>query len=164
MTPFAIRLESLLKEKKADIASLSKSFGYDSPEKIYRLIRKPKEGEPEKLPSFTILADLANMFDDLNMTWLLTGEGEMLLPDSKQSGKREGDHLITDEGVFVAEDQVAVYSSKIELLENQIRIKDEQIIDYLETMKLLRSQIQEYKKKHEDCIDENNDKSKQRSA
>ena len=56
--------------------TLSKALGYSGSEKIARLTRKPKEGESEKLPSFTILADISNMFENLNIRWLLTGNGE----------------------------------------------------------------------------------------
>ena len=50
-------------------------MGYSSPEKLYRTGRQNEKGEFLK-PSFDIIEDIANLFDDLNIRWLVTGIGE----------------------------------------------------------------------------------------
>jgi hypothetical protein len=45
---------------------------YDSSEKINRL-KKPNTN-----PSFEILCDISNMFEDIDMNWLVAGKGKML--------------------------------------------------------------------------------------
>ena len=55
--------------------SLAKILGYASPEKISRLFR---DNKAKAKPSYSILFDIANKFDDLNVEWLITGRGDML--------------------------------------------------------------------------------------
>lgn len=57
-------------------SSFSVALGYKSSEKISRLFRDENENAN---PSAEILQDIANKFADLNIVWLLTGNGEMLL-------------------------------------------------------------------------------------
>lgn len=52
-------------------------LGYKSSEKINRL---KKEGTS---PSFEILSDISNKFEDINVEWLLTGKGKMLKDKKK---------------------------------------------------------------------------------
>jgi hypothetical protein len=54
-----------------NVAELSSLLGYGSPQKIYRL-RQTQDSKP----SYDIIQDFSNQFDDLNMRWFLTGEGE----------------------------------------------------------------------------------------
>ena len=46
-------------------------LGWNSPEKLNRL------RDSNKKPSFDILTDVANKFENISVRWLLTGEGEM---------------------------------------------------------------------------------------
>ncbi|MEM9687639.1 MAG: hypothetical protein AAF934_12075 [Bacteroidota bacterium] len=59
-----------------NLSDFSDYVGFKAPEKLYRLRRVPKSR-----PSFGMLAEMANTFDDLNLNWLVTGTGEMLLPE-----------------------------------------------------------------------------------
>ncbi|QPH39355.1 hypothetical protein [Pedobacter endophyticus] len=52
------------------INGLAEALNYSSPEKIYRIGRDPKAK-----PSFEIISDLANKFEDLNLRWFITGKG-----------------------------------------------------------------------------------------
>ncbi|MBA3649695.1 MAG: S24/S26 family peptidase [Chitinophagales bacterium] len=54
-----------------NIHELSRALGYSHSEKLQRLIRDPKNN-----PSFEIISDLTNRFEDLNANWLLTGKGK----------------------------------------------------------------------------------------
>lgn len=59
---------------KLSNAELAKILGYASQEKISRLFRKESEGAK---PSFDIIYDLSNSFENLNISWLITGTGTM---------------------------------------------------------------------------------------
>lgn len=50
----------------------TKYLGYDAPQKINRLKKS------ENNPSFEILTDIVNKFEEIDANWLLTGKGEML--------------------------------------------------------------------------------------
>jgi len=54
-----------------NVAELSSLLGYGSPQKIYRL-RQTQDSKP----SYDIIQDFSNKFEDLNVRWFLTGEGE----------------------------------------------------------------------------------------
>jgi phage repressor protein C with HTH and peptisase S24 domain len=53
-----------------NVNELAEALKYRSPEKLYRLKR-----DPNAKPSYDILTDISNLFDKLNMGWLLTGKG-----------------------------------------------------------------------------------------
>jgi hypothetical protein len=72
MTPISTRLKEFLDKKSIDSQKLAKELGYNSAEKINRLFR---EGQDKNDPSVDILSDLTNKFADLDLKWLLTGEG-----------------------------------------------------------------------------------------
>lgn len=61
-------------------------LGYTSSEKLNRL---KKEGNK---PSYDILKDIANKFDEINVNWLLTGRESML---KRVSGFTKGEEIIT---------------------------------------------------------------------
>jgi len=57
------------------VNSFAKEYlGYESSEKINRL------KDTNKKPSFEILDDISNKFENIDMNWLLTGRGDMLKP------------------------------------------------------------------------------------
>lgn len=65
------------------IPDLAKALGYSSPEKLYRLKKENTK------PSVDILQDLSNKFENLNLSWYITGNGEMTLPSGSVSLKTE---------------------------------------------------------------------------
>jgi len=69
-------------EKKGfkNVAELAEKLGYSSPQKIYRL----KQEENSK-PSYDILLDFSNKFEDLNLRWFITGKGDPFDPQSMKT-------------------------------------------------------------------------------
>jgi len=68
---------------------------YNSSEKINRL-KKPNTN-----PSFEILCDIANKFEEIDMNWLLLGVGEMLKNNTANSKPCESSDLkIIDQASF----------------------------------------------------------------
>ncbi len=53
-----------------NVNALSEALGYEKPEKLYRLKRDNKAR-----PSFEVIADITNLFEKLNLRWLITGIG-----------------------------------------------------------------------------------------
>jgi len=71
--PFSYRLRQLIESKDFKSANeFALGLGYDSSEKIGRLLRDPKNK-----PSFEILQDIANKFPDVDMNWLITGTNKI---------------------------------------------------------------------------------------
>ncbi|MDL2228127.1 hypothetical protein LJC25_04365 [Bacteroidales bacterium OttesenSCG-928-K03] len=84
---FERMLEIIRYYKIKNVSEFSKKYlGYDSPEKINRL---KKEG---KYPSYEVLADIANKFEEIDIHWLITGKGNMLKNPTK-SGNIAADQL-----------------------------------------------------------------------
>lgn len=66
------RIELLINHTGSNINSFAKELGYKSSEKLRRVVK-----EDNAYPSYTIIYDIAKMFANLNMKWLITGEGSM---------------------------------------------------------------------------------------
>lgn len=65
-------------------------LGYKSSEKINRL---KKEGTN---PSFEILSDISNKFEDVNVEWLLTGKGAMLKSKKENNTQPEKLKIVSE--------------------------------------------------------------------
>lgn len=72
---------------------------YDSSEKINRL------KTPGASPSFQILCDIANKFEEIDARWLITGKGKMINSDEKREKKEEifinSDINLTEDKTFL---------------------------------------------------------------
>ncbi len=82
MISFGARLHKFLLVKNLSISKFADRLGYENAEKIYRLFRDDKNK-----PSFEIIHDISNKFEELNIDWLITGKGTMLkaTPEHEQS-------------------------------------------------------------------------------
>jgi len=68
------RILFIIKEKGIrNVAELADSLGYASPQKIYRLKQEDCK------PSYDIIHDFSNKFEDLNIRWFISGEGSPFL-------------------------------------------------------------------------------------
>lgn len=77
---FSTRLGQLIENKGFKNANeFGKALGYSSSEKISRLIRNP-----ENRPSFEILQDIANKFDDVSLDWLVSGQHSVSKPSKNK--------------------------------------------------------------------------------
>lgn len=73
MEPIAKRLKSFLQFKGLTTTAFTRTLQYTSCEKVARLFRVSGAK-----PSVDILEDIAKHFQELNLRWLITGQGEML--------------------------------------------------------------------------------------
>jgi hypothetical protein len=72
------RILIIIEQKELkNVAELASILGFKSPQKIYRL----RQAENSK-PSYDIIQDFSNKFEDLNIRWFITGEGEPFLKSS----------------------------------------------------------------------------------
>lgn len=62
-----------------NLNDFSNYVGFKSPEKLYRLGRNEKNK-----PSYDILFQIANKFEDLNLNWLIKGTGVMTFETGKE--------------------------------------------------------------------------------
>lgn len=75
MESISQRLKFFLQYKELNTTAFCRRMRYKSCEKIARLFRS---GNAK--PSADILADIARHFPELDVRWLITGEGDMLAP------------------------------------------------------------------------------------
>ena len=121
-TNFFGRLERICEVKKLrGIAELAEKLGYSSAEKLNRLNRIGKAN-----PSYNILVDLTNLFADVNVRWLLTGEGDVL---SKERSAK----------MALVEETVEPYSKKKLDELQRLRIENETLLKALREVGLGRS-------------------------
>lgn len=105
---------------------------YDSSEKINRL----KDGT--KRPSFEILEDITNNFEDIDANWLLSGKGNMLKSNVQVYESKE--ISISDESHGVNQNY-KTFIRAIEVFKNQMVKKDNTISDLLKHQEILLEQI-----------------------
>ncbi len=72
-SPLAQRLMELLKTKDLNVSRFARSIGTKTPQAIREILK----GNTKSL-SFDIQSKIAQKMPDVNIAWLLTGEGEML--------------------------------------------------------------------------------------
>ncbi len=95
-------------------SALAEKLGYEKPEKLYRLKRKP-----DSRPSFEVIEGITNLFEFLNLRWLITGEGKPELPQNYSKD------IYTDPADI--QEPESVYQTKTqELLKEKERIIDQQ--------------------------------------
>ncbi|WP_341842557.1 hypothetical protein [Chitinophaga caseinilytica] len=94
MESIASRLKNFIQHKQLSTSAFTRILEYKSCEKIARLFRS--EGAK---PSVDIVADIANRFADLNIRWLLTGEGNMLEPLTTNTFAFNADNILRTEAL-----------------------------------------------------------------
>lgn len=77
MTDLVARLKEFLDYKNMGVIDLSVILGYSSPQKLYRLFNTENAS-----PSCQIIEDIAVCFIELNLNWLFTGKGEMIVNET----------------------------------------------------------------------------------
>ena len=71
---------------------LASRLEYRAPEKIYRLMRDNKAR-----PGFDILLDLSNLFESLNIGWLMSGKGPMDIQLSTHTPMTDGSNSVAND-------------------------------------------------------------------
>lgn len=123
MQTFYKRLTQLIEKK--GFKSLNdfalNGLKYDSSSKLSRL------KDENKKPSFEILEDIANKFEDLNLRWLILGKEEMI------------------KGIEISNEITNDLEEKLKLLEEQNDLLKENLNLYKDRCEIYKSEIAELK-------------------
>ncbi|MGM9508563.1 helix-turn-helix domain-containing protein [Larkinella sp. GY13] len=114
------RLSKLIKEFNMNTSSFAKAI-----EKSYNAIESIVKGKTR--PSYDVLEAIFKKFPDINPTWLMNGEGEMLRGNQKESAKADG---------YLQEHLILLEQNFSKLLE-QLKVKDQQIAGLQRTVDAL---------------------------
>lgn len=75
----------------------SNILGYNSPQKLYRLFNTENAW-----PSCQIIEDIVRKFENLNLNWLFTGMGKMLIEEEKNIDYKEKYYQCLEEKSWIA--------------------------------------------------------------
>lgn len=117
---FADRIQEIKNYLSFNTQKLAEELGYNSQEKISRLLRNPESAKP----SFDLISDMAEKFKWLNVSWLITGNGKMLLDGDWYQGKYlENNYKVIEFEKDLKEKTITirVLTEKIDQLETDLK-------------------------------------------
>lgn len=120
-TNFFERLLQLSKSQGVDnVKDLAKKLGYASGEKIYRLKR-----DESAHPSVDMLLDISNTFENVDLNWLLTGQGkkQLDLVNEPTEVYQRAEHEIIELQKF----KIQTLEVKLKECQEQLFFKDQRI-------------------------------------
>jgi len=97
MVPLVKRLKEFIEYKNISVTELSVALKYNSPQKLYRLFNTNNAW-----PSCQIIENISNKFEDLNLNWLFTGSGKMLIEEEKYLDFKEKYYRCLEEKSWIA--------------------------------------------------------------
>lgn len=71
------RIQTIIDHFELNVSSFSKAIGLTGNVTIYKIVKG------ESTPSFATLLKIKERFSQVNIDWILTGEGHMLIDDKK---------------------------------------------------------------------------------
>ncbi|MCM1452223.1 MAG: hypothetical protein NC102_08185 [Clostridium sp.] len=84
----AQRIEALVRQMHTNVKALSELCGYERPQAFYDI----QKGKTRNI-STTMCDKITKIFPRVNRVWLLTGEGNMLLPDPDSKPAKEAEEV-----------------------------------------------------------------------
>ena len=72
-----VRIQNLIDHYELNVSSFSKSIGLTGNVTIYKIVKG------ESAPSFATLLKIKESYPEVNIDWILTGEGNMLIDNKK---------------------------------------------------------------------------------
>ena len=121
-----------------NLSDLSNYVGFKAPEKLYRLRRIP-----HSRPSFDMLLQLATAFNDLNLNWLVTGTGQMLLTENIAENATEGENSPETERNPVADSMTGLLQTIVRVNETALKEDIEHLQHQLQVMAENEKEIKE---------------------
>lgn len=135
-------INKLLIYSKLNAKSFSEKIGLERPQAIYDILK----GKTKSI-SLAMQDKILSVFPELNRTWLLTGEGEMLKGESQGSGdgtSGSGDKITIPLSAWnVIEKQAESLAARDRQMELLMKSRDEQINQLISTV---RREIADLKK------------------
>lgn len=111
---FSERLKMFYLKIKSNPTELSREFGYSGASRLTRL------NNGDKLPSLEVICDFMQLYPDLNIRWLLLGEGEMWEKPQNQAWNNHGSGNIVTKGSSLLNESQATYGTLEIELENKM--------------------------------------------
>lgn len=84
LVPVVVRMQEIMDEHRLNIPQFSEVLGYTSPQKIYRLFNTSNAW-----PSCQIIQDISRSFNQIDLNWLMMGEGTMFKDEVKSLDYKE---------------------------------------------------------------------------
>lgn len=135
-------INKLLIYSELNAKSFSEKIGLERPQAIYDILK----GKTKSI-SLAMQDKILSVFPELNRTWLLTGEGEMLKGESQGSGdgtSGSGDKITIPLSAWnVIEKQAESLAARDRQMELLMKSRDEQINQLISTV---RREIADLKK------------------
>ncbi|OEK00158.1 hypothetical protein BFP97_00885 [Roseivirga sp. 4D4] len=116
-----------------NVSLLSEALGYDKPEKLYRLKRDSKAR-----PSFEVIADITNLFENLNLRWLITGIGNREIEISQS------------ESLNMVQEPESVYLTQSQAQKKLLKEKERLINQQQETISALQEAYGQLKLRYQE--------------
>lgn len=116
----AKRVQQLVEYSELSIPKFAEKVGFKTPQGVRELIK----GTTKTL-SDAAQYKIASAFPELNLTWLLTGEGEMLKQGPTQIVSGQGAHHFTQTGDVEAAPDAAAQFSTIDRLIDEMAAQRE---------------------------------------
>jgi len=116
-----------------NINALSEALGYKKPEKLYRLKR-----DPNTRPSFEVIAGITNLFEKLNLRWLITGMGNPEL----ETRTHESTHMV--------QEPTSIYSAQSQSQKSLLKEKERLIKQQQETISALQEAYGQLKLRYQE--------------
>jgi len=120
---FKIRIEEILKKYHLNPKKLGERLGYAKPDKLYRLLK-----DDTNSPSVQIIQDILRAFPDINARWLISGDDDIVLEDSrvqygycKECLKKEGVIEYQEKELKRKEQEIAMLNQEIAELGEKLR-------------------------------------------
>ena len=115
-------LEELISYLKLNASSFAKSIGYDSPNRIYHVLRF-RNGL-----SRDMARDICSVYSNVNYDWLISGEGSML-----KSETTNDNITLPSNDVSISREAWEMIKLQIETINNQQQaiLSQQQTIEYL---------------------------------
>lgn len=152
----SLRISALMKNKKMNKRSLSVLMGY-SDVAVGKIINGKSK------PKFEFLETLIRVFPDINPTWLLTGQGEMLNCSAGDNFSNVSNVITNTNKINRGDEQnvsgnnnnvgSGLSSINIQKLDNDLDAKDNEIKLLNDRIEFLNSQIVSLNAQHKEQVD-----------
>ncbi|WP_052705156.1 hypothetical protein [Flavobacterium sp. 316] len=147
MQTFFKRLVQIIEHqgfKNVNVFALN-GLGYDSSSKLNRL------RDPKNKPSLEILLDISKHFPDINIHWLVTGKGNMLLysNESITNKLQEPNEEYLSENYASLRESIMMKDDIIKNLKEKIEFQEKQLEPFLKTIENLELRISNMEKFNE---------------
>lgn len=111
------RIDQIIKAKKLTVNSFAAILGYKQSEKLSRLFRVENA-----YPSYQIIYDITNKFEDINGDWLITGRGQMYINKDDHARAHERSVAELESELQVCRDKITQFQQFVDMQKEMIDV------------------------------------------